>query len=87
MAQASSNGRPKHVTSTDLVVTYDIMREAATRLRGLYAQEIGEGGPTDPAIVKMREIRAEVEAVDPRDIEAQRSMTEKLHREYAAHCA
>jgi hypothetical protein len=84
VAKPSTNGRPAELDADELVVIYDIMWEAATRLRGLYSREVREGVLDDPAIKKMREISAEVEAVDPDDLAAQQAMAQKLRREYAA---
>jgi len=78
-----NQGRAKPLVTNELIVAYDIMWEAANRLRGLYVQEIRDAGDDGPAIRKLWEIRDEVEAVDPDDIVAQRAMTEKLRREYA----
>lgn len=69
-------------SSTELVVTYDIMWDAANFLRGLINQQVTVGGHDDPAIVRMRSIREEVEAVDPDDLAAQRAVTKRLHDEY-----
>ena len=68
----------------DPVAVYDVMREAATRLGAVYAQRVTVGGADDPAIIEIRNIDAEVNAIDPHDIEAQRDMTEVLYSRYVA---
>ena len=70
------------VSSTELVVTYDIMWDAANFFRGLINQQATVGGRDDPAIVRTRAIREEVEAVDTDDLAAQRAMTERLRLAY-----
>jgi len=77
-----SNRSSPEPSGNELVVTYDLMRDAANFLRGLINQQVTVGGRDDPAIVRMRDIREEVEAVDPDDLAAQRAMTERLRREY-----
>lgn len=67
----------------DPVVVYDTMRDAATTLGAVYAQRIGVGGLDDPAVVAMRALDAEVAAVDPGDVTAQKAMTVELRRWYA----
>jgi hypothetical protein len=59
----------------DPVVVYDTMREAATRLMAEYRRRLTAGGPEDPAMQEMRSILAQVEAVDPHDIQAQKTAT------------
>ena len=63
------------MTELDPVVAYDVMREASTRLMGLYAGQITTGGPADPAIAEMRKIRAEARAIDTHDAAAQAAAT------------
>lgn len=72
------------MTSPDPIVTYDLMWEAANRLGAVYAEQVAEGGLKDPAVIAMREIHAEVEAIPARDPVAQRAKTEDLGRRYKA---
>jgi excisionase family DNA binding protein len=67
----------------DSVAVYDIMREAANRLTALYVPQITAGGAEDPAIIAMRAISKEVDAVAWNDIAAQKAMTAELDRRYA----
>lgn len=67
----------------DPVATYDIMREAATRLMSLYAQRITVGGDDDPAMVEIRAVRAEARAVDTHDALAQRAAAAEFNARYA----
>jgi len=66
----------------DPVVTYDVMREAANRLVGLYAQQVTVGGTGDPAIIAMRALRDEVYAVPTHDLDAQELKTIELRERY-----
>ncbi len=58
------------------VVIYDVMREAATRLRGALVAR-GE-------IEAARAVHDKVRAVDPRDMAAQRAKTAELHERFLA---
>ena len=66
----------------DPVVIYDIMREAANRLCAFFAGQATVGGIEDPAIAEIWAIREEVNAVDTRDLDAQRQTTEDFRRRY-----
>ena len=66
----------------DPVVIHDVMREAANRLRGLYSEQVTVGGLSDPAIIAMREITAEVDSVSLTDMDAQKEKTAQLHERY-----
>jgi hypothetical protein len=68
----------------DPVAVYDIMRDAATDLGSLYAGRVGVGGLDDPAVAALRALDAEVMAVAPDDLAAQKAMTVELRRRYAA---
>ena len=68
----------------DPVVVYDLMREAANRLIGVYAQRGTVGGLNDPAVQAIIAVLDEVEAVDPRDVGAQRAATEVFRARYAS---
>lgn len=68
--------------SDDPVVVYDMMREAANRLCAFYARQVTAGGLGDPAIGEIRAVWAEVNAVDTRDLEAQRAATAEFRRRY-----
>ena len=74
---------PDQPPPEDPVVVYDNMREAATRLAAVYARRITAGGPDDPDLAEMRAIKAAVEAVDPHDPAAQKTMTADLVRRRA----
>ena len=74
---------PGTTVPDDPVAVYDVLREAANRLGGLYVQRVGAGGLDDPAIVALRALDAEVAAVDPADIAAQKELTAELRRRYA----
>ncbi|TFD04125.1 hypothetical protein [Cryobacterium sp. TMT1-66-1] len=69
--------------SANPVVVYDAMREAATRLMGVYRRQLTIGGVEDPAMIQMRAVLAAVEAVDPHDAEAQRAATDEFRARYA----
>ncbi|MET4705169.1 hypothetical protein ABIB54_002666 [Frigoribacterium sp. UYMn621] len=71
-------------TSQDPVVVYDVMREAANRLVGVYAQRATVGGTDDPAIQSISAIYDEVEAIDPNDLAAQEAATGDFRARYAA---
>lgn len=73
---------PTSTMVDDPVVVYDVMWEAANRLGAVYAQQVTSGGVNDPAIAKMRALDAEVEAVDPDDLDAQKAKTVDLRRRY-----
>lgn len=75
---------PGAPVADDPVVVYDIMRETANQLGGLYARRVTVGGLDDPAIAALRELDAEVAAVDPEDVAAQRAMTAELWARYDA---
>lgn len=62
----------------DPVVTYDLMREAASHVIAQYAGRAVDGWLAEADIAAVRGIRAQVEAIDPQDIEAQRQLTEEL---------
>ncbi|WP_027465292.1 hypothetical protein [Curtobacterium sp. UNCCL17] len=66
-----------HVPSrtTDPVVSYDVMWEAANRLTSLYVRRITVGGTEDPAIVEIRQIRRRADDVDVDDLDAQHQLT------------
>ena len=64
-------------------MVYDVMREAANRLMGVCAQRSTAGGPEDPAVLAIAVVLNEVEAVDPRDLDAQRAAAEG----FRARCA
>lgn len=66
----------------DPIATYDIMWEAANRLGAVYAEQVREGGLGDPAVIAMRALTAEVEAIPTADLAAQRTMTVELVRRY-----
>ncbi|TXH11127.1 MAG: DNA-binding protein [Spirochaetes bacterium] len=66
------------------VSVYDTMREMSNRLVAVYAERITAGGLDDPAIVQIRAVRAEVDAVSATDMEAQKELTEDLRKRYAA---
>ena len=70
-------------TAKDPVVVYDVMREAANRLVGLYAQRATVGGLDDPAVEAIANIFDEVRAVDSHDIEAQEIATADFRSRYA----
>jgi hypothetical protein len=78
---------PRASSIEDPVVVYDVMREAANRLVGFYATQVTVGGMSDPAIQKMREVRAMALAVDPRDMAVQKSATEQFRLMLAAAAA
>jgi hypothetical protein len=68
----------------DVVAVYDIMRDAETHLTAMYVPQISAaGGADDPAIIAMRTISKEVDAVAWNDIAAQKAMTAELDRRYA----
>lgn len=66
----------------DPIATYDIMCEAANRLRAVYAEQVREGGLGDPAIIAIRALTEEVDAIPTSDLAAQRAKTEELARRY-----
>jgi hypothetical protein len=66
-----------HETS-DPVVVYDLMREAANRLIARYAGRRTAEGLAASDIAEIRAIRAHVAAVNPADVEAQRRVTAEL---------
>lgn len=68
----------------DPAVAYDILWEVANRLGAFYAEQVVEGGPQDPAVVMMREISTEVEAVPPGDPAALAAKTTELAQRYEA---
>ena len=66
--------------SEDPVVVYDLMREAATRLKSVYVAQMRDGDRED-ALARISALKAEVRAVGTRDVaaqwEAQRSFVER----------
>lgn len=65
-------------TTTDPVVVYDLLREAATQLVAQYARRADHGVLGAEDIAAIRAIRADVSATDPSDIDAQRKLTAEL---------
>jgi hypothetical protein len=60
--------------------------EAANRLTALYVPQI-TGGADNPAIIAMRAIRKEVDAVAWNDLAAQKAMAAELDRRHAELCS
>ena len=67
----------------DPVVAYDIMREAANRLCGVYASRATSGGIEDPSVQAIRSVRAEVRGIDTEDARSQQLATANFNERYA----
>ncbi len=69
--------------TTDRVVVYDLMREAASQLIAQFTARPANASPSPEAIAAIRAIRAQVAAVEPTDTESQRKLTAELRARLA----
>lgn len=69
--------------TTDRVVVYDLMREAASQLIAQFTARPASASLSPEAIAAIRAIRAQVAAVEPTDIESQRKLTGELRARLA----
>lgn len=64
--------------TTDVVVVFDLMRDAARHLIAQYTSDAIDSTLSPDSIAAIRAIRKQVTAVDPFDADAQRQLTEQF---------
>jgi hypothetical protein len=68
----------------DPVAVYDVMRDTANRVVAVYASRVTVGGVADPAVQAISDFWAEVDAVDARDLAAQKIATTMFRKRFEA---